>query len=193
MVRDWRLPDSGMHTNICPNCGRPVKQTAREATPLLHPCMRNQFANDQKPRKYGGRAWNARRHMLTDVDTDAMSATCSQCGQNTRIYSCGGGARRFQCANHIKAQKRRLHNRRSTRESGRRRRGVKDMTDARRDWLIVAEVGLCAVCGEQLRDSLHVDHRHLTGESISERHASVLKERLRFVLSCSRSGVGEQR
>lgn len=152
-----------MESTICPNCGGPVAQTGRgRPRRFCSPKCGIKFANDQKPRKYGNQAgFDATRHMLTNLDLEARTADCSQCGPGTTVYSCGRGTERFQCSKRLKAQKRRPHNVRSNRESSWRKQGIK-LTVEQYDQMVQDQLGRCP-CGEELRHP-HVHHNHETGE-----------------------------
>jgi endogenous inhibitor of DNA gyrase (YacG/DUF329 family) len=151
-----------MENTECPQCGGPVEQSGRgRPRRFCKPQCGVDFYNDAKPRKYTDQdGYDATRHMLTEIDPDAMIATCSQCGPQTRVWS--AGPRRVQCSNAMRARQQKPENVRSNRHSGWRGQGI-DMTVERFDELLVAQLGRCAACDAPLeagRGAIHVDHCH---------------------------------
>lgn len=154
-----------MENTTCPQCGNPVEQSGRgRPRRFCKPQCGIDFANDAKPRKHGDQAgFDATRHMLTEIDLDARTATCSKCGP-VRVWSAGSGGR-VQCVNRARAQQAKPASRLSNRESAWRRRGIK-LTGAQFDAMYEAQGGACAVCFtpvERQARTTHVDHCHATG------------------------------
>jgi hypothetical protein len=165
-ARSTRPPKSPPPPIECPQCHELVPQTGLGRPRKFCPgkSCADDFWNAQKERKHGDQAgYDAVRHMLTDLNPDTMTATCSLCGPNTRVWRAGSTGR-VQCSSRARAQHQKPHSQRSNRESAWRRRGI-DLTEEQYDALFDAQGGCCAVCERELErrsKDTHVDHDHET-------------------------------
>ncbi len=143
----------------CPQCDGPVIQTGKGRPKRF--CSRkcsDNYYNDQKPRKY---KHHDPRCLLTDIDTTARRATCSQHGPNTRIYSAGSTRLRWRCAEKVDAQ---LSRRAAVDPIVQRVRKLRGngVIITLEEYVAAVEsaAGCCQLCGREA--DLHTDHCHTT-------------------------------
>lgn len=150
---------------ICPQCKGSVEQSGKgRPRRFCSPECGIQFANDAKPRKYGKDGYNAKRHMLTNLQLDTPTtghADCSQCGPRVRVWDVGGTKeRRFRCSASVEAQPGRIkHKRGRGREESWARQGIV-LTVEEYDTMVLAQEGRCPGCGDDLGERPHVHHDH---------------------------------
>ena len=100
-------------------------------------------------------------HRLSDVDADALTATCEECGP-TRVRRDRGAEQRghgLRCVGRTKGDPARA----AWRRQNWRLRTKYGITREELDALVLEQEGRCAICEQPMADA-RIDHDHRTGE-----------------------------
>lgn len=133
---------------------------------LLH-TGRRRFCSEECAERY----WNESRnkgvqagyHFLTQINEEALTATCSVCGP-TEIRHAGtkrlkNGQLPYVCI----YKRQQSYGLAARRESDWRKRGI-NFTVEEFEAMLEEQGGVCAICGRDGERTLHVDHDHKTGK-----------------------------
>jgi len=139
-------------STICVQCGKGLRRGQRRFCSLA--CSEGWWAE----KKNKGKA--ATYHVLSDIDTETMTGTCSQCGPGATVVRASKlrENQRFRCR--VAVRKDSLTPVRKRHQW--KRRGI-DLTWEEHQAMLEAQQGRCAIC-ERPMDQPHVDHCHDTGK-----------------------------